>query len=257
MIRIFAVLFFSVSFVFADDISKVLDCPVVINLKRHPQRFEVTKGLMEAAGFTNVQRFDAIDGYFTDSQFFEALNVYSGGPGQKGCAASHLLVWENFLESSDKEWLFVAEDDMLPHSDFSHLFPIYWDKTPKDFDIVMVGNQMDAHPSDPLVVSKPCFCMHAYIVSKKGATKLLNAYATIAKNDINVHVIDIFLINVMNGRFPIPSPLVYYCYNGTPFPDFVNKDLIFNYRDSGICFQNRSLGTSIHGPQIVYEKSSN
>jgi len=250
---ILTILLFSVSFVFADDISKVLDCPVVINLKRHPQRFEVTKGLMEAAGFTNIQRFDAIDGYSTDSSFFESLNIYSGGAGQKGCAASHLLVWKNFLESSDKEWLFVAEDDMLPHSDFAHLFPIYWDRTPKNFDIVMVGNQMDAHSSDPLVVSKPCFCMHAYIISKKGAEKLLKAYASIAKDDINRHIIDIFLISVMDRRLRMHPRFIYCCFNGTPFPDFKNQDSIFEDRDTGICFQNRTLGSSIHGPQIVPE----
>jgi hypothetical protein len=150
------------------------------------------------------------------------------------------------LESSDKKWLFVAEDDMLLHSDFSHLFPLYWSQTPKDFDIVLVGNQMNASVSSSLVVSNPSFCLHAYIISKKGAKKLLKAYASIAKNDMKRHVIDIFLISVMDRRLRVRPSLIYYCYNGKPFPDFKNKDSIFKVRDSGICFQNYTLQSTIN-----------
>jgi hypothetical protein len=97
MIQLLVVLFLSLSFVFADEISSLLDSPVVINLKRCPLRFEVTKSLMEAAGFTNVLRLDGIDGFATENAFFESLNIYTGSPGQKGCAASPLLVWKNFF----------------------------------------------------------------------------------------------------------------------------------------------------------------
>lgn len=237
----------------AEDYREVLDGAVVINLSRHIHRFEKTKALMEKVGFTNVQRFDAIDGFFIGQSFFEGLNIYTGNPGQKGCAASHLLAWENFL-LSDKKWLFVAEDDMLPHSDFEFLFPFYWQNTPKDFDIVMVGNQMNVSEQDSFIVSEPCFCMHGYIISREGAKKLLNAYKTINRNDENMHIIDVFLINIMSNRFFIQQPLIYYCYNGTAFKDRENirNKNIFSGRDTGICFQHKYLGSTIHGIEIVY-----
>ncbi len=236
-----------------EDYREVLDGAVVINLSRHIHRFEKTKVCMERVGFTNVQRFEAIDGFLIGQPFFEGLNIYTGSPGQKGCAASHLLVWENFL-LSDKKWLFVAEDDMLPHSAFEALFPFYWKNTPKNFDIVMVGNQMNVSEQDPLILSEPCFCMHGYIISRKGAKKLLDAYKTIDRNNENMHVIDIFLINIMSNRFFIDQPFIYYCYNGTAFKDLKNiqDKNIFPSRDTGICFQNKPLGSTIHSIEIVH-----
>ncbi len=230
---------------------QVLDKAVVINLNRHIHRYEETKFFMEKAGFTNIRRFEGVDGFFTEKSFFESLNVWTGGPGQKGCAASHLLVWEDFLAHSDKDYLFVAEDDMLPHSHFADLFPLYWDKTPESFDIVMVGNQMDYHsPSrrERFVVSVPSFCTHAYIISKKGARKLLDLYRSLSREETNVHVIDIFMIKMMLG-----GKIDYYCYNGQIFKDLEN-DSIFVGRDTGICFQNKELGSTIHQKDIIFEQ---
>lgn len=230
------------------DFRVVLDHSIVINLNRHIHRFEITRQLMEEAGFTNIQRFEAIDGFNTKDIFFETLNIFTGGKGQKGCAASHLLVWEDFVKNSEKEFLFIAEDDMLPHSDFCRLFPLYWQWTPVDFDIVLVGNQMKAKVSDFWIVKKPASCMHAYIISKKGAEKILRLYKQIPRQNTDIYVIDIFLKELMEKK-----QINYYCYNGKPFPDLlnINANNISHDRDSGICFQNRHLGSSLHDLNII------
>ncbi|MBX9743628.1 MAG: glycosyltransferase family 25 protein [Chlamydiales bacterium] len=230
------------------DYRSILDQSVIINLKRHIHRFEITKQLMEKAGFTNIQRFEAVDGFITEDSFFESLGIFTGGKGQKGCAASHLLVWEDFLKNSENEFLFIAEDDMLPHSDFHKLFPIYWQWTPLDFDIVLVGNQMKTKPSDFWIVKQPASCMHAYIISKKGAEKILRLYQQIPKQNTDIYVIDLFLESLMKK-----NSINYYCYNGTNFPDIVNirANNISPNRTTGICFQNRHLGSSIHRLDIV------
>ena len=80
---------------------KVLDSPVVISLSRHNYRYETTKPLMEQAGFTNIRRFEGIDGLYTEENFFRNLNIIHNGAGIKGCAASHLLLWREFFNSSD------------------------------------------------------------------------------------------------------------------------------------------------------------
>lgn len=229
---------------------QVLDRAVVISLNRHLHRYEETKSLMEKAGFTNIRRFEAVDGFFTDDQFFESLNIYSGTPGQKGCAASHLLVWEDFLAHSDMDYLFVAEDDMLPHSDFADIFPRYWKLTPKPFDIVFVGNQMKCKSLRTFVLPKPSSCTHAYIISKEGARKLLDLYRLIPKDAVKRHVIDIFMFKLMNKKL-----INYYCYNGSLFKDLKNLENgnVFLGRDTGICFQNKKLGSSIHQKEIVFE----
>ena len=211
----------------------------MINLARFYKRFERTKELMIAAGFTNIQRFEGIDGFLTSDDVFHQLNIYTGRPGEKGCAASHLLVWKDFLENSDRDYLFIAEDDMLPHLSFRKIFPKYWAKTPDDFDLILVGNEMSCDKRRPLVVSEPSFCTHAYIISKKGAKKLLDSYQKIEKNETNMHVIDIFLINLMSKRVEYcKEPLRFYCYNGAYFPD--RRKNIWPSRNSGICFQSRT-----------------
>jgi len=243
----------------APPFEQVLDRAVVISLDRHRHRFEETKTLMQKAGFTNIERFQAIDGFFSEESFFENLGIFKGSPGQKGCTASHLLVWKNFLESSEKPYLFVAEDDMLPHFNFMQLFPMYWEKTPKDFDIVMVGNQLESKNREDFILKKRTACTHAYIISRKGAIKLLKLYkksslfdlkqhAPIFRGDIKKYVIDMFLSKMM-----YKNKIIYYCYKGKMFPDKFNKEKgnIIPKRDSGICFQNASLGSSIHAIEIT------
>jgi GR25 family glycosyltransferase involved in LPS biosynthesis len=249
---IFALFLVMSKFVFAyEDVAQILDNSVVISLNRHMNRYLETKKNMENAGFTNIQRFEAIDGHFKDESFFQNLKIFGGGPGQKGCTASHLLVWKQFLETSDKDLLFVAEDDMLPHTDFSWLFPLYWDLTPKPFDLVLVGSKMlDITDQDPLIVKKWGWCTHAYIISKEGAKKLLKLYETCPKDEDSYYVIDIFLTKMM-----WENQINYYCYNGQFFKDEKNIEAgnIFPTRDSGICFQHQKLGTTIHGVEIIYE----
>lgn len=232
-------------------VCEVLDSPVVISLERHLFRFEETKRLMEKAGFTNVTRFNAIDGFSVPDETFQSLNVQWGGLGQKGCAASHLSAWKEFFEDPNSaEYLFVCEDDMLPHSNFYELFSFYWERTPELFDIVLVGNQMGGQPSreKKYVVKSPGFCLHGYIVSKKGAKKLYDLYMKLPQNAEGLFIIDIFVVEKMKH-----NKIDYYCYDGRYFPDTLQKDKIFHHRDTGICFQNQTVGSSIHSKDIVYD----
>lgn len=225
-------------------VEEVLDRPILVNLARRPDRLKVTKALLEEAGFTRVERFEAIDGHYGDPAIFDHLRILGGGAGPKGCTASHLLIWQQLVDSDEREFAFVVEDDCLPHSAFPWIFPIYWEETPDDFDLVMVGNQMAMTPDDPLLVQKPVFCTHAYIVSKAGARKLLKLYRNLPADGGSIFVIDIFLINMMHEK-----KVKYCCYNGSHYPDLQNiwqKNVILG-RDGGICFQNARLEVSIHG----------
>ncbi len=227
------------------DSQEILDYPVLINLGRCPHRFNETRQHMMTAGFTNIQRFEAVDGIKVHPSVFQELGIYTGSPGEKGCAASHLLVWEAFIADSDREFLFVAEDDLLPHTDFACLFPLYWEKTPKDFDIVLVGNRMPTttlHKEENLVVSIPSYCTHAYIISQKGARKLLALYKQIPQKTKSLHVIDHFLIDLMRRK-----AICYYCYNGILFPDTYNFKAgnVLKGKATGICFQNAHLEGTI------------
>jgi exopolysaccharide biosynthesis predicted pyruvyltransferase EpsI len=235
-----------------------LDSPVMISLNRYLERYEKTSQLMQQAGFTNILRFNAIDGYFTTEDFFQKLNIHKNlRSGQKGCAASHLLLWKKFLkDDSDKEYLFVCEDDMLPHSNFSILFPLFWKAVPKDFDIFMIGYQGEVHEKqkEKLIVKVPSYATHAYIVSKKGAKKLLDLYKKIPKDSrAQNFIIDHFIKQMMEKQ-----NIIYYCCNGINFPDFFNQKKIVKRRDKGICFQNHMFVSTVipHRPLHALEQES-
>jgi len=155
------------------DTRIILDTPIMISLDRYLERYDETCQLMQQAGFTNILRFSAIDGHFTDDDFFQKLNIHKNLlPGQKGCAASHLLLWEKFLkDDSDRDFLFVSEDDMLPHSNFSILFPLFWKAVPRDFDIFLIGCEfvykISEEQKENIIVTIPSQNTHAYIISKK------------------------------------------------------------------------------------------
>lgn len=225
----------------------VLDTPVIISLNRCIEKYEETLRLMQQAGFTNISRFEAIDGYSTDEEYFKELNIHKTTPGYKGCTASHLLLWKKFLKDyPDREFLFICEDDMLPHTHFSTLFPLYWKATPKDFDILMVGGEfmkkINKKQNKNLIITTPTQNTHAYIISKNGAQKLLNLYKNIHKDSKEVDFnIDVFIRQMMEK-----GNIVYYCCNGVKFPDITNQGKIWEGRDSGICFQNTTFDSTIY-----------
>lgn len=231
------------------DPQTILDSPVIISLERIIERYEETSRLMQQAGFTNIQRFNAIDGWFTDEDFFHKLNIHKDlNPGRKGCAASHLLLWEKFAkDTSEKEFLFICEDDMLPHSNFPILFPLFWKAAPKDFDIFMVGclNFIAEDQKDKLINNSPSATTHAYIISKKGAKKLLDFYNALTKDfQTDNFIIDLFIMELMTKQ-----KIIYYCCNGINFPDFLNRKKIVMDRAVGICFQNCTFASTIF-PEI-------
>lgn len=225
---------------------EILDSPVVISLGRKIERYEETFKLMEQAGFTNIQRFEAVDGQATGEDFFKKLNIIDHRPGRRACAASHLTLWKKFLEESEREYLFICEDDMLPHSEFSTLFPIYWKETPKDFDLVLVGNKFFKEmEGEELIVSVPAIALHAYIVSKRGAQILVDNYSKIPKGSTTSdYIIDNFVVRMMSD-----NKIVYYCYNGKKYPDPVTLPLIQKKYDTGICFQNNKFESNIDKPK--------
>ena len=232
------------SFVYC-SYDNILDGPVIISLSRHKARFEETRRLMTKAGFTNIQRFEAVDGAMYPDFFYENFNIFDTNEPRRGCAASHISLWHLLVaDTSDKQTLFICEDDMLPHTDFSILFPLYWNATPKNFDLIMVGNKMCSKVrEEDLVVSVPTLATHAYIITKKGAKILLDHYKQIPKGSSEgSYIIDVFLRKMMQA-----NKITYYCYHGKKFPDRVNSNKIRKNFADGICFQNLHFVSTISG----------
>lgn len=231
---------------------------VVMGLTRYAFRREYTEAKLAAVGFTNIEVVEAFDGFHGDTdsaldslgfKFREGLR-----PGHKGCIYTMMREWKRFLDSGDEYRLFF-EDDSLPHLDLGKgLGQKFWDATPKDFDILYMGNMMGNHPDlneSNLVVKIPTYCLHAYMLSKKGARRIFD----LSKNT-PLNVIDMQLI-----QWQISGELNWQCWNGTcisrSYPTFDSglpwqhfQDIITPEKDTGLFWQNMRVGTTLGHPTL-------
>lgn len=222
---------------------------VMITLPRHQARADYSRQKLTDAGFKNIQSYTGVDGFSEDLSKYP-WKLKDMGPGQKGIAVTTLNLYKKVVDEN-LPYLLIFEDDVLPHPDIANLGELWWQETPKDFDFLFLGNQMNPY-STAKVVSQPCFCLHAYIVSNKGAHRALELVSQLPV----VEVIDIQLIMWMQSR-----QVVHYQWSGVgvpkPYPIAVprvvaTEDTIWDCRDSGLFYQNFYLGSSIHSKDLVF-----
>ena len=234
---------------------------VVLGLERYSFRREYTAEKLSQVGFTNIELVNSFDGFYGDVdkaltelgvQFISTL-----GPGHKGCCFTHLHAWKQMIDDNVPYRVFF-EDDVLPHLDIQKLGEEYWEKTPKDFDMLYLGSRMNSEDprliySTEHIVSLPAYCTHAYMLSRTGAIKLLNMFQQ-QKPAI--------MIDMQLKFWHDTNKIIYYCWNGTiqqkSYPTFSNDlpwqmfpDIIDPERDAGMFYQNIRLGTSLESKELT------
>jgi len=115
---------------------------------------------------------------------------YNFGPKSAiGCAMSHIKTWKIFLETKD-DLCIIFEDDVIFEKRFKYLNK-YISNTPSDFDILLLGclfcdNEFITNIKVNRYINIPSITagLHAYVLSKSGARKLLS----IIENKINNHI---------------------------------------------------------------------
>lgn len=235
---------------------------VVFGLDRYAFRREYSAARLGAAGFTNIECTSSFDGYHADVDAalasFGVRFIHELRPGHKGCSYTHLREWERMVRDEAPFRIFF-EDDALGHLDLPKgLGQKFWDATPKDFDIVYMGNMMarnDPALADPtaLVVQVPTYCMHAYMLSLSGAKKLL---AMARSSPIPLLMLDIQMVH-----WQLQKAITWYCWNGTwtqkSFPTFDEglpwqafQDVILPDKDTGLFWQNMRVGTTLGHPEL-------
>ncbi len=236
-----------------------------MGLKRYAFRREFTAARLAQLGFSNIEIVDSFDGYQYDvDHALQELGVRFNptlGKGHKGCSYTMMREWKRFLDSGDDYRIFF-EDDAMGHLDLPNgLGQKVWNATPKEFDILYMGNMMgtqDAQLKDPnaLVVQVPTYCLHAYILSRKGAERMwdLAKQMNQAGMDLNMLDIQVFLWQVQGN-------IKWYCWNGSwtqkSYPTFdeglpwqMFNEVIVPQKDTGLFYQNMRLGTTLEHPTL-------
>lgn len=225
-----------------------------------PERREFFTDNITKAGFTDMRIFEGINCYNNEIlnntiREFNNIKLHENlSPGQKGCLLSHLKLYKYIIENNI-DICTIFEDDVHFHPNWDNLAFNYYNNTPKNFDIIFIGNQIDT--SNKLIINNlSTYCTHAYIITFKGAQKLLRYLLNwdyyskeielcVGHKLTGLFCIDIMIKNIqdrMNKR-ELKKNINWYCWNGTIFPcKFNNLPLIgFNVRNSGLVFQNENF----------------
>lgn len=230
----------------------------VINLDRNPERWEMGEKRIREAGFQNVQRVSAIDA--KDPSQLEAAWKLLENPsfaawdkefvsyvGKQGCFLSHFMIWKEILEKKIP-YMVVLEDDVLFHPMWKELAPLYFENTPKDFDVLYLGAQFE-FLSKYHVDCGPVFCTHAMVLTYNGVKKL---WDMLLQHSIGVYTIDCMIIDMMKYKLMNPSqmskyPFTWYVWNGRSFypTDLQNMPKGWTKRNCGLVFQDESFGSEV------------
>jgi hypothetical protein len=174
--------------------------------------------------------------------------------GQKGCTFSHLKLYKYIIENQIQVCT-IFEDDVHFHPQWKDLAPKYFQNTPNNFDIIFMGNQVEHPDKIPRINTKPCYCLHAYIITLEGAKKLLSyllnwdywspdisKYMGHTRPITGLVITDVMIKNIQqrmnNGT--LSKKIYWYCWNGTYNECEFNKLPLkgINVRNTGLVFQS-------------------
>ena len=172
----------------------------VVNLKHRTDRWEDINKNFKGTGL-KLTRWNAVYGKnLTDDQVKKITTDFCYemcSPGMIGCWLSHYGIWLNIIRNNEDNVL-VLEDDAFPAADYKQRINKVLAEIPKDYDLVYFGcigtcevsgnnfyKILDGEKGNEVVyqdnkklenIVKPAFPLatHAYMISQKGAKKLLN-----------------------------------------------------------------------------------
>lgn len=216
----------------------------IISLKKDQNRYIQSMKYLQDAGINNVKKFEAIDGNeleltldnigykhpYVNVSLSSQYNLYNGrtkfrelpSKGALGCYLSHVTLWKKLLESNN-DYMLIFEDDIIPLDNNldDKINKLILEKD--DFDILLLGYKIEDKEtikvSDNLSRCTFFVLLHSYIISKKGAEKLLKYVFPIEMQLDNF----IAFNNLLNKDFK-----TYYC-NKMLFKQSIHKSNIQNY----------------------------
>lgn len=247
--------------VYPNTYQDLLDAPCyIINLDRNSDRLKTSSERITAAGFTNVKRFTAVnakDGHalfkgWEMLQFPKLAYKYDMSIiteiGVQGCLLSHFAIWKEMIDNKIP-YMIVFEDDIIFHPEWNILAPQYFEKTPKDYDMLYIGNRNDNLKHCCIQKNVPAYCTHALLMTYNGVKKLWDILLNLS---IGMYPIDDMIRGIMIRQHP-EYPLVNYVWNAADFfpCDLRKMKNDFTKRNNGLVFQDEVFGSEVNPAFII------
>jgi GR25 family glycosyltransferase involved in LPS biosynthesis len=171
----------------------------VINLKNRPDRWNTVQNSFKDTKLKLI-RWDAVYGKnMSDAEIKDITTPFCNifcSHGMIGCWLSHYKIWEHIVENNLDNVL-ILEDDTSPVAQFDKKLNDLMKIVPENYDLLYIGcfgtcdtlgnnvsrmlcngvNKeavVDGKKIDGLMIPAVPLGTHAYMVSNKGATKLIN-----------------------------------------------------------------------------------
>ena len=170
----------------------------IISLKKDHNKCVNSINLLNNAGINNIKIFEAINGNeliptvekigykhpYIQVNLSSLYDLRNGrkrhreisSKGALGCYLSHITLW-NKLINSINEYMLIFEDDVEPLVKDANVIINNIIKEKNDFDILLLGYTLKDNNiisvSENLNKCMLFFGLHSYIITKKGAEKLL------------------------------------------------------------------------------------
>jgi glycosyl transferase family 25 len=183
----------------------------VINLEHDKARFNDILKMGTRANIP-LERFDAINGKLLAAndpyikKFFSENNKLKNS--QKGCALSHIKIWEQ-IANNKNEIVMILEDDAIIPENFNKKIDKYIKELPIDWEMILLGGNnligkryskhfIEANPT----VKKHCnYGLFGYMIKRSTARKLLDTCVYMSKT-----------IDVQLNKHFYNTNKVYFCY---------------------------------------------
>ena len=208
------------------------------------------------ANYKNIQVFESVNGY-NENELKKEIDKFNikfdtfTRIGEKGCTLSHMKIYEHIIKNNIQICT-IFEDDVYFHSDWDRLAPKFYENTPKDFDVIFIGNQVEECFNENNIsrINKlPCYCAHAYIITLKGAKKLLELllrWDYHKQGYDGLVTIDIMIKNIqlrIRDKKLNSNIFKWYCWNGTRNNCLNKKINSLILRNTGLVYQTDEFET--------------
>lgn len=241
-----------------------IDNVFVINLKNNTERWKTINDKFKNTGLKLI-RWDAVYGKdMTEQEIYDNTTTLCNlfcSPGMIGCSMSHITLWKHIV-ANNLDNVLILEDDAYPADDsFTKDLNKALQNIPSDYDVIYLGYTflqdkdliIDGKKSEYYTIVKSERGTHAYMLSNKGAKKLLESkdfqkisyhidcslsYYIYDNPDLKAYALTKRLIiqdaksdtsNIMDNAHPIPNLLLsQYCImNGVSLEAITNAQIIY------------------------------
>lgn len=185
----------------------LIDSILYINLKRRPDRDKHMRELLKTVQLTKITKIEAIDGKTLIRENINNNDITSEGIndafdnnqkiyipltiGAIGCALSHKKCYQYIIDNNI-DCCLILEDDVQLDPNFNNLLKCLLNEIPKNFDIFALGHSSTPKcdpnfiPTDTFYKTSKFYGLFGYIVSNKGAQKLLNIFPITKQIDTEI-----------------------------------------------------------------------